>query len=571
MANNLTENTTETQLQQNVNDFYEYIAKCLNDYIIYVSSLNTIDNNKYKSFIDYWCYQLYGNYGIKRKIIKYTYPDEKNKKYSKDNHEFIYGNNVSTFLIQFFYDKSLSGYDKSKSITRLCRHMLFDVNSFSIVSLGITKAMYVDDFYKSLIPNIENDLLKYSVVIEEFLEGTMLIYNPGMSRFNYNIMSKKEDEDENDENSDKNTKNTKNLTVSTRRKIGTSYFNKPGKTFYEMFQENNKISNIDLSIITDNDINNICLIFNVEHNDNRIISPNITNRNTLVGAFMFKPIDNNLQIMEYIMSRMHINKNMCDDNIKINIEFKDDENNIINLDDILTVISKNMSDKMVTDLNISYIRETMKNKYDIELNIPKIYKVMYNTREEIEKFVNEEIEKLNIYSPGIIIYDKKRSSRYKIRKSTYTEILNLKGNIPISMHNKNNKNLFKCYWRLRKAGNNSVYKFLKIFDTENQEYKKLFENYKKLIHEFTHNLYIEYITVFVDKEKHARDIQYIYAPLIGDLHTNYKKTHEPTTKFKVVNYVNNLPVYKIYWRLFNAETVTKEYSYNMNKVENTTE
>jgi hypothetical protein len=586
-------------MQQYVNEFYAYMYV---EFAKYVEMVKTNDESlsKFKSFIDYWCYRLYGDYGVKRKLYRYgsTFEteDEQNALTEEQRrwYTMMYGPKMnSKLLLQFFYDKSIPSYNKSKSITRLCRHMLFDVDSLSIVSLGVLKSLDETDFYKKLdVMNNVNDVdthedMKYNVVVEEFLEGTMIIYNHAMTKYNYNKVSKANVEETDNThlvdtntvtasatasatdsattsatdsatttatdsatetaNKDKPTKDEQtkksskkpNFMVATRRKIGTSFFNKPGKTFYEMFEDNNKREGIDLSLVEDDDINSICLVFNVEHEDNRIITPNPSNRNTLVSAYIIKPSQYNKDI---IMSN-------------IMPYFKCSDNGVYECTDMQSVQRwfYEIALLMVTEVSPQYVQQQFISKYNINFHVPSVVKNLQDTRENITNDLMAELAKLNEYSPGYMIRDVNSSMRYKVRKDTYKELLELKGHYPISINEKNKENVFKCYWKLRQSGQPAINKFLKLFDNKEKEYRALFEEFKKEIHGLTHTLYLQYMSVFVDKEKHAREIPYLFAPLIGDLHTEYKKTKKPTTKQRVVEYINALPVYKVYWRIFNPE------------------
>ena len=537
-----------TIMQSYVNDFYTFMR---NEFIKYFELVNDNDKSitKFKSFMDYWCYRLYGDYGVKRKIHCYgvTFTDEEKESLSieqKKWYTMIYGPKMnSKLLLQFFYDKSIPSYNKSKSITRLCRHMIFDMDSFSIVSLGVLKSLDEDDFY-SKIKSFKNETTnndEYHVAIEEFLEGTMVIYNHAMTKFNYHTVTKAEIEETDDKQSKPSgTSKQKNFMVATRRKIGTSFFNKPGKTFYEMFVDNNESSNFDFSKVDETDLNSICLVFNVEHTDNRIIKPSPENKNTLVAAYIIKPTECNKQIIS--------------DSIIPVFKLTDDKTKLMYNDkQILEQYFHNLSNFMVTETSVQFVQQTFKEKYDVNISVPKTISMLQDTQENINKAITTNLTTLDKYSPGFMIRDYNSSMRYKVRKEYYNSLLELKGHYPISIHDKNKDNLFKCYWRLRQKGQLAINKFLKVFDNTDKEYRQLFEEFKKEIHGLTHKLYLEYMSVFVDKEKHAREIPYLFAPLIGDLHTEYKKTKQPTTKQRVVSYINSLPVYKVYWRIFNPE------------------
>lgn len=557
-------------MQSYVNDFYSFMY---NEFIKYFELMNTNDVliTRFNSFMDYWCYRLYGDYGIKRKIHRYgtTFTDEEIESLSIEQKEWytmIYGPKMnSKLLIQLFYDKSIPSYDKSKTITRLCRHMVFDMDSFSIVSLGVLKSLNENDFYSNIksVKKLNSDNVddEYKVFVEEFLEGTMVIYNHAMSKFNYNTVTNADVEETIDDKQLKTNEYTKtkekNFMVATRRKIGTSFFNNPGKTFFEMFEDNNKTTNTDLTIIDEDVLNTICLVFNVEHTDNRIIKPVPNNKNTLVSAYIIKPT-------EY-------NKEIIDTRFKPIFKYSKTDNKLICTNKLLLEsIFQSIADIMVTETSVQFVQQTFKEKYNIDISVPKTISILQETRENINKAVTLYLDNLDNYSPGFMIRDYNSSMRYKLRKDYYNSLLELKGPYPISIHEKNKDNLFKCYWKLRQKGQVYINKFLKLFDNnETKEYKTLFEEFKKEIHSLTHKLYIEYLSVFVDKEKHANTIPYLLAPLIGDLHTEYKRTKQPTTKQTVVNYINALPVYKIYWRIFNNDDQQTKILQNTKDLQNT--
>jgi hypothetical protein len=555
-------------MQQYIDDFYSFMR---DELIKYIDMINDSEQeNKHKSFMEYWCYRLYGDYGVKRKIHRYGdgFTEEELSQLTETQKQWystIYGPKMnSKLLLQFFYDKSIPSYSRSKSITRLCRHMVFDMASFSIVSLGVIKSLEEEDFYKNMNSVKGPDgATQYQVAVEEFLEGTMVIYNPSMSKFNYRVVAKVDTEDtETQEDKDQKTatkqKQPKNFTVSTRRKIGTSFFNKPGKTFYEMFTDNNTTAGIDFSSIDVEKISYLCLVFNVEHEDNRIIAPNPQNRNTLVAGYIMKPTEYNSQVIsDCVISCFKLTDSGVDTETQHNTLVYEDKQAIESAFDKL-------SGQMVTESSVSYFVHKMKELFNFDLTIPRTINTIQNTPEQISQYVNEQISKSGTYSLGFIVRDWNSSMRYKIRKEKYKSLLELKGQYPISIHDKNQENLFKCYWKLRQKGQTAINTFIKLFDDSEGSYKKLFNEFKKEIHTLTHNLYLQYMSVFVDKEKHAREIPYLYAPLIGDLHTEYKKTKQPTTKTKVVKYFNALPVYKVFWRIFKPEIA------NANKPANVT-
>jgi hypothetical protein len=154
----------------------------------------------------------------------------------------------------------------------------------SIVSLGVTKALSTDVF-EAMVgcnPHVEESNNKVPVTVEKFLEGTMVVYNPRLATFKMSAISKQH-EDEGDEGAHQT--DAKSWAVSTRKALGTSFFNNPGKTFQNMFDENMTAQGINMSTIDDTYAQSHVFVFNTEHVDNRIIHPTPNNRNTLVAVY----------------------------------------------------------------------------------------------------------------------------------------------------------------------------------------------------------------------------------------------------------------------------------------------
>jgi hypothetical protein len=254
---------------------------------------NLVESNKSnvtQTFVEYLLFKLYYNYGVKRRM-------------------------VNEHIALLYYSRTLKGYKTNSPITMLCRHMLLDTRIMRIVSLGIPKAVKLDEFcnlYEIDKDNYETNfntdgsrLSKYRVY--KFSEGTMLIYNPSLKKYSITTITTKDDEDDeimNDAelNNEKLTfdKSTQELLdnnvevkfnqqfmYSTRKVVGTGCFNSV-KTFFEMFEENNNIANTNLENIPEEFISDKVLVFNIEHPENRIISTQLRNFNTLCGVFQIK-------------------------------------------------------------------------------------------------------------------------------------------------------------------------------------------------------------------------------------------------------------------------------------------
>lgn len=505
---------TVSHFNRQIDAFYQQLYKELTIFISAETPTKS-DGSAYRNFLEYWTYTLFRDYGIKRKIHKYGETSE--SEYETDLERKIFGDNKK-LLIQFYYNKGSKSYDKTKLITQLCRHMLFDFASFSIVSLGVTKSVELETMFNS-IPAITDEGHR-NLVIEEFREGTMLVYNPSLNQFNYKIIQR--DVDEETENSERQIRH---FETSTRRKIGTSYFNNPGMTFQQMFYDNNSSNNLNWDIIPNVIKEKYCFVFNVEHNENRIVSPFTINRNTLVAVYQLKKRKDNLSILTDLIR----NDEISDDN-----EFM------------------KLRQDVITEIPPFMISQLFQSTYGQTVNIPKVISPFQGTYKDLQRYTSNIISQQGKYDIGIVVKDMYSGLRSKVRNPSYSFLLELKGHLPMSLNEANNANLFRLWWRLKNT--RKIKKFLSVFETKSGEYEKLFRSYYDKLIAMTQNLFDVYQSVFLRHEMHARDIEYKFKPMCGDLHKAYMAEQRGRTKKDVVEYINSREWFQIYWRLFGLST-----------------
>ena len=607
IQNNCNENTdNENTNNENNDDENTTIKK---------NWVNVEKNKKDYTFIEYFCLKLYFNFGIRRKFYKYgpEFTEDEIKENSKLSK--IYGKSRNV-LYQFFYDKKINKYNKGNPIVQLCRHMLFDLNSMSIVSIGVTKAIDYDKFMNNLKLNInlnENKDYSQKIIIEEFLEGTMVIYNPFASQFNFTKIIEKLDDtnninDDNDtddemndntidntsyasklissskkittENNNENTSDNPNnsstessiesgnennstisvekiekkynFEVSTRKIIGTSYFNNPKITFQDMFYENNENQNINLEKLKS--LKNHSFVFNVQHKENRVIAPKSDNCNTLVGCFKFKELSKNKKHFDSFTK--YLLETNCDNDKSFNYK-------------MLEKLGQNLSENSITSIDVKIIKDSLT---DVEIKIPKVVKEIVIDKkyefEDLEKLIKDEIDSQSKFTPGLMIKDNINNIRTKFRNEDYSFLLEIKGSKPIGISESNKEYLFKLYWNLRQKHNKNIITFLKNFDTPEKDYAKIFDWYKKCIHTMTNKLHQEYLSTFVKKTKTFQDIPYDYKPLCLELHKLYTEDKTYINNYAVINFVNKLPYNKMYWRLFGTKNNYNQPQTNKNKNNN---
>lgn len=530
---------TTTHLQSQIMDFYKFLFTCMVEWNRFRQVEDTSQGEfsnikpkkKFRSFIDYWSYRLYGDFGLKRRIFKYG--DDLDETVS-DLEKAFYGGSRH-LLMQFFYDKSIPSYGKEKSISQLCRHLVFDINSMSIVSLGITKSIDQDIFKEELKVGDKVD-------IEEFLEGTMIIYNPRLALFNKEVQENEKVEEDIDVVGHKEfvsrPRRKRQFQISTRRSMGTSYFNNPGFSFQDMWNDTNELNKNDFSALPLDTWKQYGLVFTLQHPENRIVSPDIEKRNILVGSYKFRDTEESVSKFNAIFSDI---ANLGDNEVRSKLET-----------DFLGMV-----EGMVEVVPISIMKSQLKD-VGINVDIPSVLgNIEFVSREDFDNKVSVFIEKCEQFDIGVILRHSGSGKRSKVRNTDYTELMELKGCGPITVSDKNKKQLFKVYWKLRQRKDKSIKKFLQIFDNEERVYTNIFDWYKNCIHDLTHKLFVEYLNAFVDKKKERADITFEFKPLCGELHKLYMNSREPTTKEKVIQFINNLPFHQVYWRIFGLDNKNK--------------
>lgn len=586
-SSEINESLNFTYINTLVNDFYKYMGEAYIEYkdknnVIANNSINTLENDITKiqientekpitqTFSDYFLFKLFYNYGIKRRM-------------------------VNEHIALLYYAKNLVGYKPTESITILCRHMLLDTSIMRIISLGIPKAIKLDIFCKNYDidkTNVEtnfmtNEINKINDINEtidleqktitlpkyrvyKFSEGTMLTYNPSLKKYCITVINTNTDDDEMDIdneklNIDKSTqellsnnieiKFNKQFMYSTRKVVGTGSFSSL-KTFFEMFEENNNIANTNLDTIPEEFMKDKVLVFNIEHPENRIISSQLRNFNTLCAVFQFKNESiaqeqfNKIMQIEYLVDNKSENQSEKQSEVK----------------SLILESFKELGNNMITQIQVSSFKKQVK-EFNVNLHLPEIIKSFEKLESDgitkstinINDLSIEKIEEIVQNKPkdfqGYIIYGL-NGERTKILNNKYKELRSLKGNKPIVIEQWNTKNLFYLYWRLVKE--KKIEEFIKEFDINQSNsilnndymYTKLFNWFLYIVKNYSQNLFKTYHNAFVIKSFNKSLIQFSMKPMCGDLHTNYLKDKVPITPLMVEKYIFEQPVSKMFWRIF---------------------
>lgn len=526
-----------------VTEFYNYLSKCLVEWNeMYNKRISDSWTPEIKhiaakrdlmTFAEYWCYSLYRDCGVKRRYHRYG--DELAETESAYNKAF-YGKTHGV-LVQLFYEKTAPGYNAANPITQLCRHLVFDMNSLSIISLGITKSLsplVFETFVGCGGINPEGPNNKMPVILESFLEGTMVVFNPSMAKYKMTFMHTDDEAEQ--------MPVEKTWALSTRKALGTSFFNNPGMSFQQMFDQNMEESGVDFGKIPLDFMMSHVLVFNVEHNENRVVHPEPRNKNTLVGAYKLGAVTECADRMGQIITALELLDLTALEQEGPDMRVKFDAFNMAIRDLRMAQIQPVDRDEIIRSLDA----------FGVMLDVPaKIAEFSGSSLAE-SPCIKGLLVGMDAYCPGVMITSP-GGIRTKIRNTRYSEILQVKGNTPISVSVQNKKNLFKLYWGLKKSGQESIKKFLSVYDTPGKVYANIFDWYKNCIHDLTHHLYMWYMTAFVEKKKPASEIPYEFKPLVGELHKEYKATREPTTKDKVIKLINGLNWEQVYWRIFGPD------------------
>lgn len=512
-----------------------------------------IEDSRVQTFAEYFLYKLFYNYGVKRRM-------------------------VTPELALLFYAKELKRYDPTDPITMLCRHMMLDTRNMRIISLGVPKAMKLEQFCKRLNINPEESASNITedgspkFQMYRFPEGTMITYNPSLAKYNVDTteLANQQDIDysageigEGEKEAQKHAAEieatiqqqfanhfgkqiSKDIQYSTRKVVGTGRFNSL-KTFMEMFNENNAAAGINLELIPTEAMQDKVLVFNIEHVENRVVSAMVRNYNTLCAVYQFKSDDECTQQYEAITKtelQQGIEPEEADIN-KVRGLFQDLGRNMVSALD-LNEFNKQLQSYGVslflpdTILSFGNTNQTdpseQKNIKIYELSIKQLNDIVQNRPKDFQ---------------GYIIYGED-GSRSKIMNYKYKELKILKGNNPIVIEQWNTKNLFYLYWRLMKM--QLIPQFIAEFDnTGGWSYNQLFYWFASLAHGYSINLYRVYHNSFVKKSMDKYNIPFSMKPMCGDLHNIYKANKVPISQTIVEQYIFSQSSGKMFWRLFSGK------------------
>ena len=162
----------------------------------------------------------------------------------------------------------------------------------------------------------------------------------------------------------------------------------------------------------------------------------------------------------------------------------------------------------------------------INSNIKFVNKYPVPSFKEIKDYYSSGLAGYNCV--GCFLYSK-NGTRSKIRNSSYEEVRKLRGNQPKLQFN---------YLSLKQE--NKVGEFLQYYP----EHTVIFNKFKLVLYSYTSNLFMNYISCFIRKEKPLKEYDFEYKTHMYKLHDKYKNELKPNKKIIdkkfVIDYVNSL-------------------------------
>jgi len=184
-----------------------------------------------------------------------------------------------------------------------------------------------------------------------------------------------------------------------------------------------------------------------------------------------------------------------------------------------------------TTVNRINIHENEKENLGLNGNISYTNKIpLYNNQDIANCIYNMASANTSYDIVGVMIKNS-IGERYKVRNPNYEHVRRLRGNQPkLQFH----------YMSLRKSG--QVGEYLRYY----REHKDIFQQFRNIIHDYTNELFTNYIRCYIKKEKPLTEFPEKFRTHMYVLHHEvYLKQLRPQQKYvnklEVIQYFNNLP------------------------------
>jgi hypothetical protein len=262
----------------------------------------------------------------------------------------------------------------------------------------------------------------------------------------------------------------------------------------------------------------------------------ISTKNTVGGTSAFYRTNNRyktfrdmfIEAVEYI----HLDLNLLDKNYSYSFVLQHPENRIVvpfEYPMLYLVAAYSIDNRDENNVTVTIHEADEFKMSDAFISswvaFPSIYN--YTTYDELCKNYASDDTPYNIL--GFVLYNRETGERTKVRNPAYEEVRRLRGN---------QSKLQYHYLCLRRE--NKVASFLNFFP----EYRQTFTEYRNQIHAFTNNLFGNYISCYIKKEKKLIEFSQEYRTHMFHLHQKYKDELKElnlyVTKSVVINYVNEI-------------------------------
>jgi len=169
--------------------------------------------------------------------------------------------------------------------------------------------------------------------------------------------------------------------------------------------------------------------------------------------------------------------------------------------------------------------------YKTCVKFPMIYCNNMSNKTDIDEYIDTFASRDTPYSTqGVVFNNVTRHTRAKIRNPSYEEVRRIRGNQPKIQYR---------YLALRQKG--GINEYLKYYPED----KPLFTTFRSQLHEYTNNLYTNYVNCFIKKQKPVQEFPYQYRNHMVQLHKKYTGELRDKTQYitrgVVISYVNSLP------------------------------
>lgn len=281
--------------------------------------------------------------------------------------------------------------------------------------------------------------------------------------------------------------------IATRNTVGADvvFFKKPEpKTFKSMFLEACECAHLDINSLN----KEYCYSFVLQHPDNRIVVPFSSPQLYLVAVYKI----------------IHFNS-------AINCESSDKFTDLVNYN--------NNNEIHVLPVDLDIVKSAV-GWQQTDVKFPQKYTEWSSYSELIDKYASPN----TVYNVlGVVIKNVSTGMRCKIRNPIYEEVRQLRGNQPKGQYQ---------YLTLRPKG--KVSEFLKYYP----EFKNEFSAYRDQLHMFTNNLYRNYVSCYIKKEKPLLEFPVQYRTHMYKIHEHYINDLKPENKYVtntvVIEFVNKL-------------------------------